>query len=77
MALPPAVRAAAPTITEDEAIATLQEYFIVRGDPQGNLHLDAPITRAEAAAVFVRWEAHYAASGRTPVIDFRIFRTSS
>ncbi|WP_374070529.1 MFS transporter [Rathayibacter sp. SD072] len=30
-----------------------------------------------AAAVFVRWEAHYSSLGRTPVIDFRIFRTSS
>ncbi|PPI27766.1 MFS transporter [Rathayibacter sp. AY1B5] len=35
------------------------------------------VLAAAAAAVFVRWEAHYAASGRTPVIDFRIFRTSS
>lgn len=30
-----------------------------------------------AAFVFVKWEAHYAGKGRTPVIDFRIFRTSS
>ncbi|MHC2186764.1 EmrB/QacA subfamily drug resistance transporter [Rathayibacter agropyri] len=32
---------------------------------------------AAAAVGFVRWEAQYAATGRTPVIDFRIFRTSS
>ncbi|WP_323742963.1 MULTISPECIES: MFS transporter [unclassified Rathayibacter] len=32
---------------------------------------------AVAAAAFVRWEARYAARGRTPMIDFRIFRTSS
>ncbi|ROP45234.1 MULTISPECIES: MFS transporter [unclassified Rathayibacter] len=32
---------------------------------------------AVAAYAFVKWEAHYAAKDRTPVIDFRIFRTSS
>ncbi|WP_082499151.1 MULTISPECIES: MFS transporter [unclassified Rathayibacter] len=32
---------------------------------------------AAAAFAFVRWEGHYSGLGRTPVIDFRIFRTSS
>lgn len=48
------VYAAEPPLTEEEAAAALQEYGVVRGDETGNLRLDSPITRAEAAAIFVR-----------------------
>lgn len=46
--------AAAPVPTDDEAIALLLSYGIVKGDDRGNLNLDMQITRAEAATIFVR-----------------------
>lgn len=48
------VLAAAPVPTDDEAIALLQSYGIIKGDETGNLNLDKQITRAEAATIFVR-----------------------
>lgn len=54
-ALPTAVvDAAASPLSEEEALATLQAYNIVQGDGSGDLQLDSPITRAQAAAIFVR-----------------------
>lgn len=50
----PTVNAAELSLTENEAIETLQQYGIVRGDGDGNLNLDQPLTRAEAATIFVR-----------------------
>lgn len=38
----------------DEAIEILRTHGIVRGDPSGNLNLGSNLTRAEAAAIFVR-----------------------
>ncbi|MEW8976933.1 MAG: S-layer homology domain-containing protein [Symbiobacterium sp.] len=46
--------AAAEELSEDEAVTLLQEYGIVLGDPDGNLRLGDPLTRAQAAAIFVR-----------------------
>lgn len=46
--------AAEAALTEEEAIAILQEYEIVRGDTSGNLLLNDRLTRAQAAALFVR-----------------------
>jgi hypothetical protein len=46
--------AATGTLTEMEAVQLLQYYSIVRGSPGGQLDLDQPITRAQAATVFVR-----------------------
>lgn len=51
------VRAAAPEdvpLGYDEAIEILQTHGIVRGDPFGNLNLGSNLTRAEAAAIYVR-----------------------
>lgn len=48
------VLAAAPVPTDDEAIALLQSYGIIKGDQFGNLNLEQPIKRAEAATIFVR-----------------------
>lgn len=48
------VLAAAPVPTDDEAIALLQSYGLVKGDEFGNLNLEKQITRAEAATIFVR-----------------------
>lgn len=42
------------SLTNDEAVAMLQSYGIVRGDESGNLNLYRNLTRAEAAAIFVR-----------------------
>lgn len=53
----PAAGTAAPLpgpMGESDAIALLQEYAIVRGDPSGNMMLNDPVTRAQAAALFVR-----------------------
>jgi hypothetical protein len=41
-------------LSESEAISLLREYSIVLGDPSGNLMLDDRVTRAQAAALFVR-----------------------
>lgn len=46
--------AAARSLTEAEAVSILQGYGIVKGDPSGALMLDQQLTRAQAAAVFVR-----------------------
>lgn len=46
--------AADDPLPEDEAVAILQEYGIVKGDPTGDLKLADRLTRAEAATVFVR-----------------------
>jgi hypothetical protein len=46
--------AATPVPTDDESITLLQSYGIVKGDQFGNLNLEKPITRAEAATIFVR-----------------------
>ncbi|MFZ5826714.1 MAG: S-layer homology domain-containing protein, partial [Bacillota bacterium] len=43
-----------PPLGEQESIAVLQSYNIVRGDTSGNLNLDAQLTRAQAATIFVR-----------------------
>lgn len=43
-----------PTLSDDDAIVMLQAYGIVKGDENGNLNLDDRITRAQAAAIFVR-----------------------
>lgn len=51
---PPSTRAAVAPMTEEEAVVLLRTYSIVRGSPGGQLDLDQPITRAQAAAVFVR-----------------------
>jgi hypothetical protein len=42
------------TLTDDEAIVLMQSYGIVKGDDTGNLRLEDRITRAQAAAIFVR-----------------------
>jgi hypothetical protein len=42
------------TLTEAEAIELLRTYDIVRGDTTGNLGLNESLTRAQAAALFVR-----------------------
>ncbi|MFO7273672.1 MAG: S-layer homology domain-containing protein, partial [Bacillota bacterium] len=58
IALVPPVGAATPAVdqplTMDEAISLLQLHGIVKGDERGNLNLYSNITRAEAAAIFVR-----------------------
>lgn len=41
-------------LTDDQALALLKEYNIVRGDPQGNVNVTDRLTRAQAAALFVR-----------------------
>lgn len=41
-------------LSEAEAIELLQRYRIVLGDERGDLQLNAPLTRAQAAAIFVR-----------------------
>lgn len=48
------VEAATFAMTEAEAVELLRTYNIVRGNPGGQLDLDQPITRAQAATVFVR-----------------------
>lgn len=55
-ALLPAVAAGAevPALTEGQAITMLRSYGIVRGVPGGALLLDQKLTRAQAAALFVR-----------------------
>ncbi|MCG0239402.1 MAG: S-layer homology domain-containing protein [Firmicutes bacterium] len=40
-------------ITADEAVAYLKRFGIVRGDPDGNLRLNDPITRAELVKILV------------------------
>ncbi|HLO03110.1 MAG TPA: S-layer homology domain-containing protein [Symbiobacteriaceae bacterium] len=40
--------------SSDEAISLLTSYGMVLGDENGNLNLTKPITRAEAATIFVR-----------------------
>ncbi len=54
--LPARLTQAADTtlMTEEEAIALLKEYNIVRGDPSGAINVNDKLTRAQAAAVFVR-----------------------
>jgi hypothetical protein len=47
-------QAANDPLTDAQALALLQEYNIVRGDPSGNVGLDQRLTRAQAAALFVR-----------------------
>lgn len=42
------------TLTETEAVDLLRFYDIVRGEPGGVLNLTAKVTRAQAAAIFVR-----------------------
>ncbi len=49
-----AAQVAGPALTNEEAVALLQSYGIVRGDETGNLNLFRNLTRAEAAAIFVR-----------------------
>lgn len=49
-----ATTAVAEPLTTTEALELLQQYNIVRGDEKGNLNLTAYLTRAEAAAIFVR-----------------------
>lgn len=49
-----AAAATAEPLTKAEAVELLQRYNIVRGDEKGNLNLTANLTRAEAAAIFVR-----------------------
>lgn len=51
---PASAQAAAEGLTLDEALAILQGHRIVLGDENGNLNLEANLTRAEAAALFVR-----------------------
>jgi hypothetical protein len=46
--------AAMSPLTETEAVELLQHYDIVRGNPGGQLDLDQPLTRAQAATIFVR-----------------------
>jgi len=54
-ALPAATAWAAPeALTEAEAVAVLQGYRVVYGDQNGDLQLNSPLTRAQAAAIFVR-----------------------
>lgn len=50
----PKAQAATNALTEMEAVELLQHYSIVRGSPGGQLDLDQPFTRAQAATVFVR-----------------------
>lgn len=50
----PVAAATAQPLELDEALTILQTYEIVRGDESGNLNLEANLTRAEAAAIFVR-----------------------
>ncbi|MFZ5816766.1 MAG: S-layer homology domain-containing protein [Bacillota bacterium] len=52
--LPAAVSRAETALTEEEALAMLQEYGIVRGDENGNVNVTDRLTRAQAAALFVR-----------------------
>lgn len=48
-------QAASPTdFTEADALALLQEYRIVRGDQNGNTNVTDRLTRAQAAALFIR-----------------------
>ncbi len=55
-AMTPPARAEAfwPPIPQEEAIGLLQFYEIVRGDPDAGLLLEERLTRAQAAAIFVR-----------------------
>jgi hypothetical protein len=46
--------AVSPTLTETDAINLLRTYAIVRGDTSGDLLLNERLTRAQAAALFVR-----------------------
>lgn len=50
--LPASAAPARPT--SDEAIKILTDYGLVLGDERGNLNLTKPISRAEAATIFVR-----------------------
>ncbi len=51
----PAMAANQPNdLSFTQAIALLREYQIVRGDEQGNLNLDKPITRAEMFTIMAR-----------------------
>jgi len=43
-----------PLLSDEEAIVLMQAYGIVKGDETGNLRLEDNITRAQAAAIFVR-----------------------
>lgn len=52
------VKAVTAPLTESEAVEILQQYQIVRGNPDGTLGLDQPITRAQAAAIFTRAMGH-------------------
>lgn len=55
LAVAPAAAAPLPgPLTETQALELLTYYNLVRGDPDGSLRLYDPITRAEAAAIFVR-----------------------
>ncbi len=51
---PVAAAAATDPLTSEQSLALLQGYAIVRGDPSGSLLLDHKLTRAQAAAIFVR-----------------------
>jgi hypothetical protein len=51
----PAAAATTPSaMTGTQLIQLLQSYGIVKGDDQGNLNLDKPITRAEMITILVR-----------------------
>lgn len=52
--VPQALAATSSPLQQDEGVALLREYNIVRGDNTGNLHLDSKISRAELAAIVVR-----------------------
>jgi len=52
--LPSGVARAADPLPEAEAIELLQSYNIVRGDPDAGLDLEGKLTRAQAAALFIR-----------------------
>ncbi len=53
--LPAQVSSAAdPFMSEEEALELLTEYRIVRGDPSGAVNVTDNLSRAQAAAIFVR-----------------------
>lgn len=52
--LPAKVSLAATDLTDEEALAMLMDYRIVRGDTNGNVNVTDRLTRAQAAALFVR-----------------------
>lgn len=54
IAMPATASTSSSLLTGEKWLAMLQSYNIVRGDDQGNLNLDKPITRAEMVVIMIR-----------------------